>query len=749
MTTTIFRAFARAFSAFFLILILQISVIAQDSESPGIGTDSDISDIYRSLSLMETRFEGSPGEKKAAAIIEEYLVNRGIPYTISDLGQESSVHSYSSSIEIVIPGASEDELLMVAPLNSRETSGIPGSGAFNIALALETARVFAKERSELSLRILIAGAEYGDTSSYPIGSKAFLASDFPAENTMVLYLDFNLPPESVIIRAGDRGFVAPYWFLERCLSGLDKNQILFRIRGNENQFYRLGVIENPAPIGRYLEAGYPAISLHDAGGGAGSATGGSETEIFADSFLAFVKNLVGYTETPTEWDRHYLFFKFGAFSLVIGERAYLITLLCIAALLILYPLFFSKRLKSYVVSLINNFWALPMLLVLTFLLLLVGTFLVEGISLLKGFPGYWMKRPAEFFILKLITAVFFFSLISRYLKQIPFPRRGRFYSAAAILILISDVFLLAIVDISLAYYVLWACVWAFFFSLAPNRPLKTLCLLISPVWLIKAAYDMLTIPAIEIAEQMIVTRTSGNLLTAFILFPFLLMLIRLDFMFRHPKRKTKRLLLTVTFIVLGLACGGMITYLALAEPFTSNDPQPITVRETQHLAKSLSYVELSSPASLGDLTFRTPVNTTAISTKSRSYVIETPLISDLLTVDIDVSRFLGRAIYSLNMTAKGLPSSVNISLLSDNEIVVYDSNFPFSFESTNSVTIHIGKYPPNPLVVDFTVPENLAGTAEIQVEYLEPPVPYRIVGENIDVDQQLHVISRTPFGWVD
>ncbi len=260
---------------------------------------------------------------------------------------------------------------------------------------------------------------------------------------------------------------------------------------------------------------------------------------------------------------------------------------------------------------------------------------------------------------------------------------------------------------------------------------------------------MLTIPSLEIAEQMILTRTSGNLLVAFILFPYLLMLIRLDFMFRHPKKKTKRVLLTVTFTVLGLCCGGLIAYLALAEPFSESDPQPVLVQETQHLAKSLSYLELTSPAALGELTVETPVNTTSISTNSRSYVIETPLSSDLLQIGKQVSSFLGRRTYMFNIESKGLPSSVELSLLSENRIIVYASNFPFSFATANSVTIHIGRYPPNPLAVDFTVPENLQGTVEVSVAYLHPPVPYRITGTHIDVDQRLEVISRTAFGRLD
>ena len=727
-------------SRFFFAAVIILCTAGQTASGQSLPTS--FIETYQYIASIPSRPEGSPSEKETVDFIIRYLESQEIPYTATGFGELSGTHSYSESIEISIPGTTPDEIVVLAPLNSRESSSIPGNGSINLALALELAKVFSGKESRLSLRILISGAEYGEEEAYPIGSRAFLSSYFPEGNTAVLYLDFESPPETINIRGGDRGFVAPYWLLDRCTKGLDSEQVSFRIRGNENQFYRLGVAANPAPIAPYLESGYPAVSFHSAN----AVLPSDEIAGFADSFTRFVDGLLGYQSNPTVWDRHYLFFQFGNISLIVGERSYLITLSCIAALLILYPILLSKRFRSYVSSIIRNFWALPMLLVLTFLLLLVSTFLVEGLSLLKGYPDYWTKQPGVFFLLKLVTAVFLFSLLSQYVRRLPFPKRGRFYSAAALLVLISDIFLLGVVDISLAYYVLWACVWAFLFSLAPNRGLKGLCLLISPVWLIKAAYDMLTIPALEIAEQMILTRTSGNLLIAFILFPFLLMLIRLDFMFRHPRKKTKRLLLTVTFITLGLSCGGLITYLALLKPFSAEDLQPVQAAETQNLTKGLSFLELTSPAALGELEIETPSETFPVAVSSRAYTLETPLRNELVELESNVSKFLGRATYRVSINSQGLPSSVGFTLRSNDEIIMYDASFPFTFLTAKVVEIHIGRYPPNPLVVEFTVPEDLAGTAEVRVAYTDPPYKIQVTGSNLYAEHHLDVITDTIFG---
>ena len=730
------KALCALFISIYLLPGFAAAQTGTQPHSPGI------EEIYRAVSQITPRLEGSPSEKELVNYIRTFFESQEIAYSISDFSSMSGGHSYSVSLEVVIPGRSADELIVVAPLNRREDSANPQSGSLNIAIALEMARRYVNGKGGLTLRILFLGAEFGDNGMYPIGSNSFLSTYFPEGEAAILYLDFDYPSDRIVIRAGDRGDVTPHWLLRRCLSTLDSAGLTFLLRGNESQFFRLGFAENPAPIRAFLSMGYPAISFHSSR----AQLPDNVIATWVASFMEFTDSMLLYESNPKEWDRHYLFFQVRGFSIIIRERTYIIILLSITGFLVLYPAVFSRRFRSYVTSLVKNFWALPALLVLVYFLLLIGTLLVEGLSLLKDYPGYWSTKPALFFVLKLSTAVFLFSLISRYVKRITFPRRGRFYSAAALVILVSDLFILGIMDISLAYYVLWACVWAFLFSLAPGRTLKALCLIISPAWLIKVAYDMFTIPVMDIAEDMILNKAAGNLIVAFIMFPFLLMLIRLDFMFRHPKRKTKRLLLTVVYIVLGVSCGGLGTYLAILKPFSANDRQPIAVEEVQDLSGDNGIVELKSVAALEGITVYTENGPERINSRSRSYWLPIPLRPNLMNVETTVRRFLGRATYSFTISSQGVPSEVAVELASEEGIVIYDSSFPFSFSSPTTVDIHIGKYPPNPLIVEITLPGNLTGTVKVEAGHADPPFDREISGQDIFVIRRLLVIDRHTFG---
>jgi hypothetical protein len=697
---------------------------------------------YEFVSSVSARLEGSPSEKTVVAYIERFLDERNIPNETKDFGTLTAGHSYSVSIEALLPGRSRDELIVIAPLNSHTDTKLGVGDGLNIALALSLAATYAQKDHNLTLRVLFPGAEFGEDEKYPIGSQSFLSSYFPVGNSAVLYLDFAAPPDRIVVRTGDRGYVSPRWLLEDCLRSIEEANLSFLSRGNENQFYRLGVAVNPAPIGTYLANGYPAISFQSSAKDLAT----DSIDDWAASFLSVVDRLLQLSEVPAEWDRHYLTFQSRLLSLVVREETYIVILLVSVGLLVLYPVVLSRRFKSYAASLAMNFWALPMLLILVFLLLLLGTFLIEGLSLLKGYPDYWTTNPALFFLLKLMTATFLFSLMSRYLKRLPFPRRGRFYSAAALLVLTSDLFILGIMDLSLAYYVLWACVWAFFFSLAHSRTLKAIFLVLSPVWLVKAAYDMFTITAEEMARDMILARTSGNLLIAFVLFPFLLMLIRLDFMFRHPRKKTKRLLLTIIYITLGLGCGGVTGFLAIKQPFGTDNKQPVLIREVQDLTEDSSYIEIQSPASLGRFTLQTDTEPIVVETRDRTHTVEAQLRRQLLSTAIEVSRFLGRATYSVTISSEGLPSTLTVLLTSDTQIVIYDSSLPYSFADSKTVEVYVGKFPPNPLRIDLTVPGSLKGRIEVTAEHVDPPTKYILTGENLLVSQRLTVTAGMDLG---
>ena len=734
----------RCLVAILLFLSLYLTAYAQDFQGDDARFREAFLSHYEFFTSLYPRLEGSQQERRAVEHIQSVLSRIKVGYASEDFRELDQGHSFSSSIYVSLPGALSDELLIVAPLNHREKSTYGQDGSVNLALALAFIEVFHSRSFPISIKVLFLGAEFGPGEFYPMGTTKFLDGYFPEYSTAVLYLDFIYPPERVTIRSGDRGIVSPYWLTEQCTRTMDEVGIFYLVRGNENQFYRLGTAENPAPLFPYLDNEYPAISFHSSQRPIGRTNLPEWSESFAGFLAGFASaNSRGFIE---EWDRHYLFFQARGISFLIGERTYIVVFISVLALLVLYPLVLPRRFSSYAASIFRNFWALPILLLLVYALLLIGTLLIEGLSELKGYPAYWETQPFIVFTLKISAAVFLFTLLSRYVKRIPFPRRGRFYTASALLLLFADILVLGLGDISLSYYVLWACIWAFFFSLMPNKTMKAICFIISMAWFFKISYDIFSIPVVSVAEKLILERGNGNLLLSFILFPFLLMLIRLDFMFRHPRKRTKRILLTVVFVVLGAGCGGLTAYIYLDRPFSASNPQPVTATEVHNLPGGPAQIDIISPARMINLILKTEDDTHVIDKRRGIHTIPIAASPGITGASLTTSEFLDRTRYTLTLSSIELPSTVELEFTSPDEIVVYDASFPFSYVDSSKIRMYIGRNPPNPLTAEFTVPADQKGSIDIKTTYSKAIGTRELTGENIDVTWETTVERSIEIG---
>jgi len=86
----------------------------------------------------------------------------------------------------------------------------------------------------------------------------------------------------------------------------------------------------------------------------------------------------------------------------------------------------------------------------------------------------------------------------------------------------------------------------------------------------------------------------------------------------------------------------------------------------------------------------------------------------------------------------GHPYKLQLSLTSEKEFILYDSNFPFVREietDTEAVTyrILIGKNPPKPLPLLLTLPSGRRYNLSMKIEYLQPPFRIEVSGKNKDV----------------
>jgi hypothetical protein len=558
-----------------------------------------------------------------------------------------------------------------------------------------------------------------------MGSRLFLRNFTPGYRVMALYLNLRTIPTRVHIRPGGRGVEAPYWLIDRATRALRAANLFFLLRGNETQIFRVGLTGERTIIEPFLAAGYPAISLE--GEYAGLPAGGEQ--VWAASFLRFFDGLLASFRDgiPETWDRHYLFFQARNFYFRISEQVYLGLLIVVLSAVLAYSLVATRRLRRYLRLLGRDFWVLPLYLLFIFLLLFLATLALEGIQRLRNMTELWASLPLPFLAFKLAVPLLIFFAVLSLLRRLHISRRGSFYSAAALLFLLLDIVVVAVINISFTYYFLWAFLFGLLFAAAPWRPLKLLAFLASPYWIVKTVLELFSLPVLRFTRFVLLSPIWGNMLLAVALLPFILMFIRLRMvvpLFRISDRRTRQVAGASVFaaVLVGLA----VFFLSYS-PYGQERPQPVLALYSFDETGNRERLRLESPAPLGRLSVWDGRQFTAVDTRSRIWQKDLALTEQLLVTQIVSQAFLDRRNITLDLQPRGEPVEVRVAVASAEEFVLYDASFPYERQPDGRrYALLIGANPPLPLAVQVTLPQGRSFSVEISLEYDRPPLEYRV-----------------------
>jgi hypothetical protein len=709
-----------------LLLLLAVPALLGRGD-PVSETDRFLAD-YDAIRSFYPRPEGSAGEKRMLGFLERRLQELAVPYTRLDFRESDQNHSFSACLVAEVAGQSADTLLIGVPINHPPEAAAELDGSINVALGLRLLERLRGSRPPLSVKVLFLGAEYGEEPEYPMGSRLFLRDFFPDQRVMTLYLNLKRIPSRLHLRAGGRGVESPYWLLDRCTRALRATDIFFLMRGNENQIFRVGLTSERTIIEPFLRAGYPAISME----GEYAELTPAERDSWLRSFDHFLEAFLGAFPKgiPESWDRHYLFFQARGFYFSISEGLYLLILLGVLAGVLIYGLVFTRRLRKYLRVLLRHLWFLPLFFAFIFGLLFLSTWLLSALLLVRNLPELWQDMPLLFLCFKLAVPLALLFLLLNVVKRLPMPRRGSFYSAAALLFLLVDILVLAVINISFTYYFLWAFVFALLFSVARNRILKVLFFLASPYWVVKTVIELFTLPRLEFCRVLLLSPVWGNLLLATVLVPFVLMLVRLRFIFPPARIIRDRARMMATAAVFVAVLGGLSLVFFLYAPYGGGRKQPVLARFVLNGAGAQSYLQLESPAPLGRLELWDRQTMIPVNTRSRSALLPLPETPQLLQTESSSVAFLDRKNISLRLSSKGELYRIRIRLAAAQEFVLYDANFPFlRAPGGREYEILVGANPPSPLSIQLTVPRNMTFQLALTLEYLQPPEGYALHGD--------------------
>jgi hypothetical protein len=713
-----------------LLVLIAFPVFGQDPEAQRILAD------YAALQRHYPRLEGSPAERAALAYIETRLEESKLPFRRFDFRESDLDHSFSTCLSVPIRGERDDKLLLVVPLNHPVEAVRDLDGSIDIALALELLARMQRSRPPISVEVLFLGAEFGEGPGYPMGSRLFLRDFTPGYRVMALYLNLRTIPNRIHVRPGARGVEAPYWLIDRATRALRAAGLFFLLRGNETQIFRIGLTGERTIIEPFLAAGYPAISLE--GEYAGLPAGGEQ--VWAASFLAFFDHfLTSFRDgIPETWDRHYLFFQARSFYFRISEQLYLGLLIVVLSAVLLYSLVATRRLRRYLRLLGRDFWVLPLYLLFIFLLLFLSTMALEAIQRLRNMTELWISLPLPFLAFKLSVSLLIFFIMLPLLRRLHISRRGSFYSAAALLFLVLDIAVVAVINLSFTYYFLWAFVFGLLFAASPWRPLKLLAFLASPYWIVRTVVELFSLPVLRFTRFVLLSSLWGNLLMAVALLPFILMFIRLRMvvpMFRISDRRTRQVASAALFAAVLI---GLTVFFLTYSPYGPDRPQPITASFLLDFGAGRQVLELESPAPLGRLSVWDGQRFTAVNTRTRIWRQDLPEAEQLLVTQVGEQGFLDRRNITLNLEPRGQPVGVHISLASPEEFVLYDASFPYQREPDGRrYELLIGANPPLPLAVQVTVPQGRHFVVEIRLDYDRLPLEYQVLAPGKSVRARL------------
>jgi hypothetical protein len=737
-------------SAFpYILLLLLCSGFALHGQTAD--TEYHIREDMNNVSSFYPRTVNSAGEEQVFDYIRAELRESGAAFTTYDFTAYSSIHSFSSAVEAVFPGAGQDTLFFIVPVSHPPDSPENRDGSAGIALGLALCRQLAESPADIETRVLFLGADFGGRADYSRGSRAFLEKYYSSGQSAFVYLHYPTPPSATEIIPASTGEVTPYWLVEGMASRLREAGTPPHFDLISFQLYRLGLNDEPTPIHPYLNAGYPALYLTGGSAGdqsqpAGAEEGAATLRRVADALQQSTHSLG--PELPRTWDRHYQYLSLENRSLRITQLQYVLGLLALFALVLLYPFLRAKHFLKYGRSIIRNAGALPLLYLLMFIYLYLATLLLEGVTLIQSYSLWWQDRPLLFILLKLSAAGFLFFLTQRAVHRVGFTRvRGSFYSASALVFFLADIIILSAIDLTLSLYGAAVFLFAFLFSVTAHRMLKLALLLLALTATAVPLYLVFSSGMYTAIRPLLLSRTTGNLLIAFHFLPFMLLLIRVRMLFHHPNpRITRRVIYAFDLLFGGLTLT-FFSLLVFSTPFGPHNPQLIEVREQQKSGEAYSRMVIESRAPLGSFTLRRGDEQLSIRSQRRSVTRTVPQQGDLLTGSLAKEVFLNRALYTLTLDAQHPPQWIRVRLTTPGDIVLYESRFPAVYEPDRSaVRFRIGRNPPLPLEVRFTLPAAFTGTAEIQAEYGQPPVPLEVQGKAVRLNYQLIIDHQFTLG---
>ena len=566
-------------------------------------------------------------------------------------------HSFSKQLWFRVPGKLPGELVVVVPTDGANDRGLAWASAWADR---------AMTRSpEVSVTFLFTGAERGSGETQGLGSRTFLQDFYPENPAAVLYFDVEDSSDQMKLTAESGAYPSPLWMVQGLTVAFQKQKLKVKFTGTAPSLFRLDLPERKNALAPWFQRTIPGLWL--AGGPADDAV-----VLALETFVAALPQGV-----PAFWDRHWLAFDFGVGKVFWSQQTYLVVFLVIVALLLFGYAALGRRRRGSLRVLRKGLWQIPALLAVGFLALEAATGLATMLQESRGEPEFWRQMPLLVSSFKALVAVSLSVLFFLPFRRTPLSRDPDFYGQAALVWLGGMTLAATAFELSFSFYFLWALVWSAVLLVSRWRWLQFAALGLGPVWLFKAAYDVLgPQPDLELTRWVLASPVAGNFVLAVLFFPFLLQVAAWHFSGQRHQHRNEGLRAAIQ-----LALWGLATLTAGLAVLRVEPAHPAAV------VPAVEHIDL---------------------TKGRP--------AGLWSTQVTRSAFLDRTVWNLTFFGSLDPEEVELDLVSDAPLTIFDCSFPLVLEPEgHKARIVVGRQPPLPLVLRITLPQATSARLEVKV----------------------------------
>ena len=680
------------------------------------------------LASLGARIEGSAAEAEAFGRIESSLRAMGLSPRESGFDDAFEDYSRSRIVEATVAGERDDELAILVPVNSWTGAKDGYEGAFGIALALdEAARLAADAKAgaapPLSVRFVFLGGEKrgrkADDHVAALGSQVWIARRNGDGRLAALYLDLPFPSRRIEMLSAGRRTLSPYWYFESMRRALEVSGVRYGIEANRQEAFKLGLASDFGPATPYLEAGIPAIELRgpqeaDTGDGAW----------FSEAVASFAKGMSG--GFPESWDRHYFITEIGRSIGVLREKTYvamLVASLAVIALSILAATVARRRLikkllrkmPAFLVQFLALFCALAAVVV-------AGRGLAALESLVLGSARAWTLLPRVFVIARTFFCfLLFLAILSQLVGRRILTTNRYFYEFAGLFCLAIDVLVFSVVDLSASFYFIWALV-VVEVSLAIHRR-----------WASMTAYAVMYFPLLAIAAELlrkpdlaaygrVISPDLGGALTFSALsLPFFVFTTS-PFLLAEPREQAahRRIAVLLAAAALAFELFALVAFRVVV-PGTGAARSDLGLSESVDQDTGRFELRLSGAQRIGRGILSLGGRKLEYSSRGDLVLLSGADPARRIGIAETRSTFLDRQDENLSVSFESPPYSLDFTLESDEEILIYECSLPYKVSvDGRSATIYAGVNPGKEFPFTITVPDSFEARLVVRARYLEP-----------------------------